>query len=946
MSKSVKIIKRIFIIILCVILSVLIILIVTPLLFKDQLLELAKTELNKILLAKVDFKDLKLSFIRNFPDARVSLEGLEVRGIGEFDDELLVSFDRFNVTADIMSVIRMNIVVKSILLENARLNGRILENGNANWNIIKPGGEAVNNQGENAVGAVENEPFSFAFNVGLRRFEIRNLQAGFTDDKNKLKGGIQALNLILSGDMTKEVVDLNLELAVSGIDFWLDNVRMANNAVMGFTSEIEADLKNMDFTLKDNRFNLNEIVLKLDGAAGIKGSDITADITFATERTDFKSLLSLVPVVYMTNFSDLQTTGSLDLRGSVTGTYSAQSMPSADIILNVYDAAFKYPDLPKSIDGINIALNAHYDGEIFDRTTLDIDRFNFTVAGNPFNAEIHAKTLESDLFIAAKFAGKIDIDSITDIIPLDDMTLNGILECDITLEGNLSTIENEQYEDFLLEGHLHLSRFDFKTPDFPLGAEVRNMRINFTPRRVELAALEASAGSTDISVNGTLENFIPFILKNDTIRGTLALNSKTINLNQIMNGEKKEKDTETETKAETALGVIEVPKNVDFSLTLNAERILFSSLIISNTSGAVNVKDGSLVMRNLRMNLLEGSMTLNGEYNTRNMEVPFIDFDMDVRQFEISSALSSITLLEKIIPDSQNYTGNVSAALTINSVLGENLMPVLNSINSQGRLQTQNLQIRNSKLFGMAADLIKNEAWRTPSPGNVNIGYIIKDGKLTLTDPIVINVPPARMEVTGGQSLDLTMDYRIRAAVPISVIGSEAVNILGRIPGGSSVREVQLTGYVRGSPNNPEISLSVADMAGSVVDSVREQAIETVTQIAEDVRIQVNEEINRRIENIMAEANAQADNLRNTAKQAADRVRSEANSAADRAVSEAARISNPIERIAAQTAANAAANALRSEGETSARRIEQEAENQIQSLLADAQRRAEDLRRN
>jgi len=943
MTKAAKVIKKILIITLCTILAIILILLVTPLLFKDQLMEIAKTELNKLFLAKIDFKDLKLSFIRNFPDAYVALEGLEVTGTGDFDGELLVAFDRFSVTADILSVIRMNMEVKSILLENANLNGRILEDGSANWEIFK-----TKETDETAVVTTEEkEPVSFGFNIGLRIFEIRNLTASFRDDSRNMSAEVKALNLVLRGDMTKEIVDLNLELAVEGIDFLLNGIRMANNASVGFISEIGADLKNLDFTLKDNRFNLNEIVLKLDGSAGIRGSDITADIAFATDRTDFKSLLSLVPAIYMTSFSDLQTTGSLDLNGRIKGTYGKASMPSADINLSVNNAMFRYPALPKSVDRINIALNAHYDGEVFDRTTVDINRFGFEIAGNPFSAEVHAKTPESDLQVAAVFAGVIDIESITDIIPLEDTVLSGLLECDIALSGKLSTLENEQYEDFRLEGHLNLSKVNFESPAFPQKIGITSLYLNFTPRAVGLEIQDIITGGTDVSITGSLENFIPYILKNETVRGALSIRSNNINLNEFMGGGKEKKEeTVSETEKKSALSVIEVPKNIDFTLNLNAGRIVFDDLVIADTAGIIFAKEGRLVMQNLGMNLLQGSMTLNGEYNTQDIKTPFIDFDMNIRQFDISSALSSFSVISNILPDPQNYTGRVSASIAINSVLDESLSPVLDKINSRGRLQTQNLQIRNSPVFAAVADIIKNESWRTPSLGNVNIGFTIKDGKLIIDDPIVFNIQSARMEIKGEQGLDLTLNYRIDVTMPVSVIGSGAENILSSIPGGSGVREIKLTGYVRGNAKNPEINLGIADMAGAIADSVIAQVTETVTQIVDDAVSRVNEEVNRQIDQIMAEAQTQANNIRNTAKQAADRVRSEAAALAERTLNEAAGISNPILRIPAQAAARETAETIRREAENSAGRIEREAETQIQNLLAEAQRRADELRRN
>jgi hypothetical protein len=480
--------KKIVGIFLGVLLAIFLVLLITPFLFKNQIMELAKTQLNNMLMAKVDFKDLKLSFIRSFPNAYVALEGMEVTGVDDFEGELLAAFDKFSVTVDIISVIKMDkIEVKSILLDRARLNGHILEDGRANWDIMKPSEkeeEEVPEIAEEVIETEVKESDPFVFKVGLRKVEIRNMEAAFRDEANKMSAGFQSLNFTLRGDMTRANVTLKMELGIDGIDFWMDGVRLANRAGVGFVSEIAADLKNMSFIIKDNKFNLNDIVLKFDGSVDMQGDDINADITFATEKTDFKSLLSLVPAVYMNDFKDIKTTGILALNGDIKGTYNKNMMPSANVALSVENAAFSYPDLPKSVDNINIAVRAHYDGEVFDRTTADVDRFSFELAGNPFRAEVHVKTPESDMEVAAKFAGKIDFNSVVDIVPLDDITLSGLLECDISLAGKMSTIEKEQYEDFQADGNLKLSGFNFKSPDFPQGAKITSMLLNFTPRKV------------------------------------------------------------------------------------------------------------------------------------------------------------------------------------------------------------------------------------------------------------------------------------------------------------------------------------------------------------------------------------------------------------------------------------------------------------------------------
>ena len=142
--KATKIIRNVLIIIGSTVLVIFLALVLTPIIFKGKILTIAKTELNKMLDARVEFSDLTLSFIKNFPSAYIALEDVSVTGVGEFEGETLAAFKIFSVTVDILSVIKMeNMQVKSILLDQPVANAHILESGKANWDIMKPSDKPV-----------------------------------------------------------------------------------------------------------------------------------------------------------------------------------------------------------------------------------------------------------------------------------------------------------------------------------------------------------------------------------------------------------------------------------------------------------------------------------------------------------------------------------------------------------------------------------------------------------------------------------------------------------------------------------------------------------------------------------------------------------------------------------------------------------------------------------
>jgi hypothetical protein len=689
----------------------------------------------------------------------------------------------------------------------------------------------------------------------------------------------------------------------------------------------------MAFTFNDNQFKLNDIVLKFSGSVQMPADDIVTDITFATGKTNFKSLLSLIPAIYMKDFESVQTTGELALDGYVKGTYNSKQMPSAGINLTVDNAMFKYPDLPKSVDKIGIAVKLFYDGVVFDRTTVDVDKFHLEMAGNPFDLELHVKTPDSDMQIAGIFKGKIDFNSLTDIVPLENITLNGLLACDLSLAGRMSTLEKEQYEDFQAAGMLQLTGFDFVSPDFPQGVKITGTQLDFTPKIVNLVNFDAIIGRTDLSLKGSLENFIPYVFKDATIRGNLSLASNTIDLNEFMSPS----DETAQAADTTAMSVIEVPKNIDFNVNAKIGNIFFDKLSISDLAGNLNVKDGKVTMDKLGMNLLDGSLLLSGMYNTQDVKKPAIDFQMNISRFDVTSALSSFSMLETMFDNPQDYKGKVSANLTLNAILDNQMSPVLNTVFSQGQLQTHNIEIHNSKLFGTMADLLKNEKWRTVTPGDMNIRFEIKDGQLVMAEPVQFTVNQAKVVLTGGQGLDMSMHYDVNASVPAAAIG--ATDLLNSIPGGASIKELTLTGLIRGTVTKPEVKLSLGNMVNTITDAVKEQVKEAVTQKVEAVKEQIKENVTAQVDKIMADAQKQVETHLSAGKQLSETTRKEANAAADKLEKEAAS-KNAIQKAAAKVAAEK----LRKEGESKAKSIEQETDKNADNILNTAQTKADELK--
>eukprot|EP01031_Cornospumella_fuschlensis_P010358 gene10358-12698_t len=139
-----------------VLLVIILALVITPFLFKDKLVQLAKDEANKQLDAQVDFGDFDLSLFSSFPDFRFEIENVSVVGKNQFAGDTLLAVKELSLDLNLMSVIRGDeYKVNALRLENPRIHAQVLRDGKANWDIVKSSDDST------AVDTAASEPTKF-----------------------------------------------------------------------------------------------------------------------------------------------------------------------------------------------------------------------------------------------------------------------------------------------------------------------------------------------------------------------------------------------------------------------------------------------------------------------------------------------------------------------------------------------------------------------------------------------------------------------------------------------------------------------------------------------------------------------------------------------------------------------------------------------------------------
>ena len=786
---------------------IVLLLVAIPLLFTGKIEGIIKEEGNKMLNAEFDFKSLDISLIRRFPQVSVSLEEFYLKGVGAFENDTLVSAEEITATMNLMSLFGDGgYEIKKILLDGVTLKAIVLADGSVNWDVMKPTEE------EEAI-PEDTASATTPIRILLQEFEIENLNLVYDDRQSSMYAAVAGLDAEISGDFGSERTLLDLVADASAVTYMLEGVPFLNKAHLAADMKIDADLVNNRFAFSENTLQLNAIKAAIDGWVALTDAGMDMDVKLNSNEIGFKEILSLVPAIYTQDFEGLETDGTATLTAYAKGALAGDSIvPEFNLAFDVKNAMFHYPDLPAGVDNINIAAKVSNPGGSPDATVVKINPFNFVMAGNPFSVTANLLTPMSDLAFDATAKGRLDLGKVKDIYPLEDMSLNGLVDADIAINGRMSHIEKEQYDKIKASGTVGLKDMQLEMEGIP-AVDIKKSLLTFTPRYLQLSETAVYIGENDIVVDSKFENYIGYALKGTTLKGSLNVKSNHFNLNDFMTTDSTAvAATDDAVVADTvAAGVIEVPSNIDFTMQAAFKKVLFDNMVFDNLNGTLVVRDSKVDMKNLSLNTMGGDVVVNGFYYTPQEAQPQFNAGFKLNKIEFAKAYNDLNVVRKLAPIFNGLTGDFSGNVNIDTKLDNTMSPILSTLTGAGSLSTKDLSLNNVKVIQVVADIVKKPSLKDTRVKDVNIEFTIKDGRVN-TKPFDVKLGDYKMNLSGSTGLDQTIDYKGEITIPTSA---------GKV---AQLGTVDMN--IGGTFTSPKVSIDMASLAKKAASQAASKALD------------------------------------------------------------------------------------------------------------------------
>jgi len=791
---------------------------IIPVAFEGKILELVKKTANNNLNAIVNYEDASLSIWRGFPNAQVSFTGATVVNTGKFEGDTLVRAKSITLQLPLMQLFKSSsaIAITKFDIDQATLNIKVDRDGNANYDIAKKTAPTDN--------ATTTDPLQ----LKLEGYSINNTSIAYEDLSQKLSFLLSDLNHSGSGDLSSETSTLQTT-STADISLVMDSVAYLNKNKLQLDALIGIDLTQNKYSFLENKALINQLPLVFDGFIQVNENNQDIDLSFTTPSSDFKNFLAVIPEVYAKNIADVKTTGDFSVKGMVKGISDETHIPTFDIVIKADNASFKYPDLPKTLEKINLNTKIVNTTGIANDTYVDIDTLSFQLDQEVFHATAKMTDLTENMKVEASLNGGLNLAHLSQIHPAEAFkNLAGNLKIDAQTKFDLQSIEQKKYENTFIQGQFDLQNFAFESEELTDKLFIDRAGLRFNNKTVSLQEFAAKLGQTDFKATGSIHNLLGFLFNKEDIEGAFSLDADVFAVNDFMVAKPMSaKDSATATTAKATRSEIKIPSFLNCTIKAKANTVLYDNITLKNVAGTLIVKDEQATLKEVRSNIFGGDLGLNGTVSTQH-ETPTFKMALDIKSFNINTSFEQLDLLKALAPIASAVDGKLNSTINLAGNLNSDFTPNLTTLNGSAAAELLTATInQNGPILTKLKENLNFLDLDKLDLDEVKTVLTFADGKVQV-NPFTLKYKDIDIDIAGGHGFDNTLGYTAVFEVPVKYLGKEGAAFLAKLDqSGDQDMRIPITANIGGKFASPvvntDLKAAVSDLGNQLIDQQKEE---------------------------------------------------------------------------------------------------------------------------
>lgn len=496
-----------------------------------------------------------------------------------------------------------------------------------------------------------------------------------------------------------------------------------------------------------------------------------------------KGALDLATVDAALGLNTIDLKGILKINIQAKGIFSTSKklFPKTIGGIALHNGWLKTDSYPNPITNITFVANVLNKAGTYQDLIVAVAPASFLFEGNPMYVNATLSDF-NDLSYNAKIKGELNVGRIYQVFSQKGLDVTGYAKADLSLKGKQSYATTGQYDKLDNKGTIVIKNIKATSELFPKAFFIKQGNFLFQNEKMWFEKFDASYGKSDFAINGYLLNTINYFLESHgTLSGNFNMKSKLINVDEFMaleKGENKNRNIEVEYAKEDhpkMSGVVIIPKNLNVALTANADKVAYNGLVLNKLSGKISIVKSNFYLENTAFDIIGCIVGIDASYKDESPTSAHFDAHFRAKDFSVQRAYKEIPMFHEMVTVAEKAQGIISVDYKVKGDLDGNMSPIYASLEGDGILNLNNVQIKGLKLFDKISSKTGQKGLDNPDMKGIEIKSSI-DNNLIHIEPFTFKVAGFRPTIKGTSSFDGLLDLRMRLGLPpFGIIGIPVV---------------------------------------------------------------------------------------------------------------------------------------------------------------------------
>ncbi|MTI87671.1 MAG: hypothetical protein FH748_06855 [Balneolaceae bacterium] len=364
--------------------------------------------------------------------------------------------------------------------------------------------------------------------------------------------------------------------------------------------------------------------------------------------------------------------------------------------------------------------------------------------------------LDDDRNINLQIKGHAELYELTDYYKLDGISsLTGQADLDLIAEGPANTPSEISFD-----GSLAIKEMNADGSSLPQPVENLNAEMELKPTTMTLKNLTMKLGSSDISLNGSLQDYME-LLKEESQRGTTpqltgTFQSNYFNLDELI-------DWSDTTEAGEVL--IHLP-GINSILEASIDKLVVTGVEMRNLKASVGTTPEQIKLNEASIQMFEGTASGAFTWDVPRPDRTSISFQGALDTLRAASFFREYAIMGEKSAFHEYISGSFSTHVNYHSGLNSYLKPLLATSDMEGDFSMSKSRLKGHPVQDAIAEFLKTKEFRNMVLDKWETSFAM-DSSILKVNNLQLTSEDIGLELNGSQHLvHEEVDYQVQLLLP------------------------------------------------------------------------------------------------------------------------------------------------------------------------------------